>query len=180
MKHLPFFALLLLAACGNHNSPARPTDTTTTTVATTPTASVATTTPAGQNNSVGVAITEFAEWQRGAQGNVDGEYDSQEGMFIPCGSDQGVAVQAAEVKPMSGGSCDGQGSKMEPERMVVIQRSGPTFHVISRDVTLQEVTKEKGAGEYKTAAGTQKIVIDPSTMNRIKARTTLMQHVIRK
>ena len=88
MKQLTFFSFaLLLAACGNHATP--------------PTTE--STTPAGQEG-LGVAITVFAQWTHGTQGNVDGEYDSKEAMFIPCGSNQGMAINPADVRIISGGS----------------------------------------------------------------------------
>jgi len=161
MKQLTFFSIaLLLAACGNQDS------------------SVETTTPAG-NEGLGLAITVFAQWQRGSLGNLDGEYDSREGLFGPCGATQGVPITPGEVKIISGGSCDGLPEKLEPD-MMVVRRSGKTFNVVSRNVTLQQVTSEKGRGQYQTSAGTKQIEVDPETMNRIKAEPKLWQKVQRK
>ncbi len=162
MKQLTFLSLaLLLAACGNHETPAEES-----------------TTPP-HNEGLGVAITVFAQWQRGIQGNVDGEYDSQEGMFIPCGSNQGMAIKPGDVRIISGGSCgSGITGKMEPE-MRIIKRTGTTFTVVSRDVALKEVTNEKGKVQYQTNAGAKQIVVDPETMNRLRAEKTIMQRVPR-
>ena len=166
MKKLAFFSLvLLLAACGNQPAAVE---------ATTPT-----TTPSG-NDGLGVAITVFAQLQRGSAGNLDGEYDAKEEMFIPCGSTQGMAIKPEEVKIISGGSCDGLAEKMEPERLIVVNRSGGSFKVVSRSITLQDVTSEKGKGQYETKEGTRPLVLDAETMNRIKASRTLMEKVRRK
>jgi hypothetical protein len=161
MKQLTFFSLaLLLAACGHQEAP------------------VETTTPPG-NDGLGVAITVFAQWQRGSQGTLDGEYDSREGMFVPCGSTQGMPIKPDEVKVISGGSCDGLPKKLEPD-VLIVRRSGKTFNVVSRNVTLQEVTSEKGRGEYQTSAGTKQIEVDRETLNRIKAEPKLLEKVQRK
>ena len=163
MKQLTFLSLvLMLAACGGSDA----------TVATD------TTTPAG-NDGLGVAITVFAQWQRGSQGNVDGEYDSKEGVFIPCGSDTGVPLKPGDVKIISGGSCDGSGGKMEPS-MLVLKRSGSAINVVSRSVTLQEVTGEKGKVQYQTSSGPKQVVVDPVTMNRIRGEKTIMQKAQKK
>jgi hypothetical protein len=162
MKRLTIFSIVLfLAACNN------------------PDTSTETTTPAGQDG-LGVAITVFAEWQRGGTaGNIDGEYDSREGMFVPCGATQGVSVQPGEVKALSGGSCGDLAGKLEPD-VLVVRRSGKTFNVISRGVTLQDVTSEKGKGQYQTDAGAKQIVVDAETMKRIKAAPKVLQKVQRK
>lgn len=163
MKQLTFlFFALLLAACGGSDA----------TVATD------TTTPAG-NDGLGVAITVFAQWQRGSQGNVDGEYDSKEGVFIPCGSDTGVPIKPGDVKIISGGSCDGSGGKMEPS-MLVVKRTGSGINVVSRNVTLQEVSGEKGKVQYQTGSGPKQIIVDPATMNRIRGEKTIMEKAKRK
>jgi len=163
MKQLTFLSLaLLFAACGGSDA----------TVATD------TTTPAG-NDGLGVAITVFAQWQRGSQGNVDGEYDSKEGLFVPCGSDTGVPIKQGDVKIIPGGSCDGSGGKMEPS-MLIVKRTGSAINVVSRNVTLQEVTSEKGKVQYQTNSGSKQVVVDPVTMNRIKGEKAIMEKVQRK
>ena len=160
MKQITLFSFaLFIAACGNHEASSDASDSTT---------------PPGKEG-VGVAITVFAQWQRPSQGNVDGEYDAKEGMFIPCGSDQGVSIQQGDVKIISGGSCDGGGSeKMEP-MIRIIKRTRTSFNVVSRNVSLQDVAKERAKVQYQTNEGAKQIVVDPETMNRLRAEKTIMQ-----
>jgi hypothetical protein len=173
MKQLTLFSIaLLLAACNNQ------TDKSASGVTQSPTEGVAETTTPLNNNGIGVAITVFAELQRG-QGTMQGEYDSQGGMFVPCGATQGMPVQPGEVRKIAG-ACNGMPNKMEPDLMVV-RRSGSQFNVVSRNVTLQDIESEKGKGEYQTTEGTTKqIILDPETTRRLKAEPKIQYKVQRK
>src|SRR5580704_11871369 len=124
MKQLTLFSIVFLFAACNNRDGASGTGA--------GGAGAETTTPA-HSDGLGVAITEFAELQQAGLGTQDGEYDSQEGMFVPCGASQGKPVQPNQVRIIAGGSCDGMADKLEPRNLMVVRRSGGSFNVVSRN-----------------------------------------------
>ncbi len=148
MKKLPVVLFVLIAACHNTKS----------------------TTPNGNGDGVKIVITEYAEWRR-PNGDLNGKYDTEEGMFIPCGSDQGQAVDKSQIMALSG-DCDGRPGKPEPE-MHLVRRTGNNFTVISHNLTLQDMNK--GTAKYQTPTGAKQLIIDEETARRIKANPALLR-----
>lgn len=152
MKKLIVLCFVLIAACKSHD------------------ASPGTTVPAGSGAGVKIAVTEFALW-RGPNGDLNGKYDAQEGMFIPCGSDHGQAVDKRQITALSG-DCNGRPGKPEPE-IHLVERNGDNFTVISHNVTLQDMNK--GTATYQTPTGSKQLILDESTTRRLRANPVLLQ-----
>jgi hypothetical protein len=148
MKKLSVVLFVFIAACNNAE----------------------TTTPSGSSGGVKIAITEYAEWRR-PNGDLNGKYDVEEDMFIPCGSESGQTVDKSQIVPLSG-DCDGRPGKPEPE-MHLVRRTGNNFAVISDNLTLQDM--EKGTAQYQTPTGTKQLIIDEETTKRIKANPALLR-----